>query len=111
MATDNYAFSDDSDWDKQWDSQSIAKLIIEGENLQQRFQMEPKSEKIFRSKLDQTLSEIRRKEQFFVNHGQRKITPRRPPKLMKLNGMSMRGRIFSQELRKPAVPLLAANFD
>ena len=74
-------FRDDSDWDKQWDSQSIAKLLIEGENLQQRFQMEPKSEKIFRSKLDQTLSEIRRKEQFFVNHGQRKITPRRPSEI------------------------------
>ena len=25
-------FRDDSDWDKQWDSQSIAKLLIEGEN-------------------------------------------------------------------------------
>ena len=74
-------FRDDTDWDKQWDSQSIAKLLIEGENLRHRFQMEPKSEKIFRSKLDQTLSEIRKKEQFFINQSQRKITPRRPSEI------------------------------
>lgn len=74
-------FREESDWNKQWDSQSIAELLIKGENLQQRFQMEPKSEKIFRSKLDQTLSEIRKKEQFFTTHGRRKIKPRKPSEI------------------------------
>jgi len=63
-------------WGKSWDAQSIAELVIEAENLSQRFAKEPKSERVFRAKLDQSLAEIRKQNQFFTTDKKRSVTLR-----------------------------------
>ena len=45
---------------KAWDAQSIAKLLIDAENMNARFAKEPKAERVFRSNLDQSLAVIRK---------------------------------------------------
>ena len=44
---------------KAWDAQSIAKLLIDAENMNTRFAKEPKVS-VFRSNLDQSLAVIRK---------------------------------------------------
>ena len=61
---------------KAWDAESIAKLLIEAENLTQRFTMEPKSARIFRTKLDQSLAKIRKQNEYFTTDEQKNVTLR-----------------------------------
>ena len=61
-------FGDDETlFSKHWNAQSIADLLIAGENLARRFAAESKAERIFRAKLDQSLAEIRKSQQYFTN--------------------------------------------
>ena len=61
---------------KAWDAQSIAKLLIDAENMKARFAKEPKAERVFRSNLDQSLAVIRKNGQFFTTNEARAITMR-----------------------------------
>jgi len=53
-------------WSQSWNAQSIAELLIQAEKMRARFDKEPKAERIFRAKLDQSLATIRKEEQFFT---------------------------------------------
>ncbi len=64
---------DDQLWQKHWDVQSIVDLLTRGENLADRFSIDTKAERVFRSKLDQSLSVIRKENQYFVNCDPRKL--------------------------------------
>ena len=61
---------------KAWNAASIAELLIKAENLAHRFTKEVKSERIFRAKLDQSLSEIRKENEYFTIDEQRNVTLR-----------------------------------
>ena len=61
---------------KAWDAQSIAKLLIDAENMNARFAKEPKAERTFRSNLDQSLAVIRKSGQFFTTNENRALTMR-----------------------------------
>ena len=61
---------------KAWDAQSIAKLLIDAENMKARFAKEPKAERVFRSNLHQSLAVIRKNGQFFTTNEARAITMR-----------------------------------
>ena len=61
---------------KAWDAQSIAKLLIDAENMNARFAREPKAERVFRSNLHQSLAVIRKNGQFFTTNEARAITMR-----------------------------------
>ena len=61
---------------KAWDAQSIAKLLIDAENMNARFAKEPKAERVFRSNLHQSLAVIRKNGQFFTTNEARAITMR-----------------------------------
>ena len=61
-------FGDDETlFSKHWNAQSIADLLITGENMAGRFAAESKAERVFRAKLDQSLAEIRKSQQYFTN--------------------------------------------
>ena len=61
---------------KSWTAASIAELLTKAENLAERFVKEPKSERIFRAKLDQSLAEIRKRNEYFTTDEQRGVTLR-----------------------------------
>ena len=61
---------------KSWSAASIAELLVRAENLAERFAKEPKSERIFRAKLDQSLAEIRKRNEYFTTDEQRGVTLR-----------------------------------
>ena len=61
---------------KSWTAASIAELPVKAENLAERFVKEPKSERIFRAKLDQSLAEIRKRNEYFTTDEQRGVTLR-----------------------------------
>ena len=63
-------------WAKAWNAASIAELLITAENHAQRFAREQKAERVFRAKLDQSLAEIRKQNEFFTTDEQRNITLR-----------------------------------
>ena len=63
-------------WAKAWNAASIAELLIKAENHAQRFAREQKAERVFRAKLDQSLAEIRKQNEFFTTDEQRNITLR-----------------------------------
>ena len=63
-------------WAKAWNAASIAELLIKAENHAQRFAREEKAERVFRAKLDQSLAEIRKQNEYFTTDEQRNITLR-----------------------------------
>ena len=63
-------------WAKAWNAASIAELLIKAENLAQRFAKEEKAERVFRAKLDQSLAEIRKQNEYFTADESRNITLR-----------------------------------
>ena len=63
-------------WAKAWNAASIAELLIKAENHAQRFAREDKAERVFRAKLDQSLAEIRKQNEFFTTDEQGNITLR-----------------------------------
>ena len=70
-------FGDDETlFSKHWNAQSIADLLIAGENMAGRFAADLKAERAFRSKLDQSLAEIRKSQQYFTNSEARTVTLR-----------------------------------
>ena len=71
-------------WNKSWNAQTIAELLITAEKMQGRFAKEPKVERIFRAKLDQSLAAIRRDRQFFTTDATKTITMR---KLAEIEGI------------------------
>ena len=71
-------------WNKSWNAQTIAELLITAEKMQGRFAKEPKTERIFRAKLDQSLAAIRRDRQFFTTDATKTITMR---KLAEIEGI------------------------
>ncbi len=71
---------------KAWDAESIAKLLIEAENLTQRFTMEPKSARIFRTELDQSLAKIRKQNEYFTTDEQKNITLRSSEEINQIKG-------------------------
>ena len=54
----NLIGEDDTLFSKQWNAQSIADLLIAGENMAGRFAADLKAERAFRSKLDLSLIHI-----------------------------------------------------
>ena len=58
--------TDHSLWSTVWDGDSIATYLTEREHLNQRFKLDEKAERAFRSELDQTLSIARKNKQRFV---------------------------------------------
>lgn len=58
--------TDHSLWSTVWDGDSIATYLTEREHLNQRFKLDEKAERAFRSELDQTLSLARKKRERFV---------------------------------------------
>lgn len=58
--------TDHSLWSTVWDRDSIATYLAEREHLNQRFKLDEKAERAFRSELDQTLSTARKSKQRFV---------------------------------------------
>ena len=59
-------FADDEElWAKAWTNQQIADLLIEGENLHSRFEIDVKAEKSFRSGIDEALAIGRKKNERF----------------------------------------------
>ena len=87
-------------WHRAWDSQSIAKLLIEKENLGNRFEREPKSERIFRAKLDQSLAEIRKQNQYFVSDKHRKVTLRSVDEISHIKQHVSRWQTFFEQYSK-----------
>ena len=71
-------------WNKSWNAQTIAELLITAEKMQGRFAKEPKTERIFRAKLDQSLAAIRRDRQFFTTDATKTVTMR---KLAEIEGI------------------------
>ena len=71
-------------WNKSWNAQTIAELLITAEKMQERFAKEPKAERIFRAKLDQSLAAIRKDRQFFTSDARKTITMR---KLAEIEGI------------------------
>ena len=71
-------------WNKSWNAQTIAELLITAEKMQGRFAKEPKAERIFRAKLDQSLAAIRKDRQFFTSDARKTITMR---KLTEIEGI------------------------
>ena len=71
---------------KAWDAQSIAKLLIDAENMNARFAKEPKAERVFRSNLDQSLAVIRKNGQFFTTNEARAITMRSDEEINAIKG-------------------------
>ena len=71
-------------WNKSWNAQTIAELLISAEKMQSRFAKEPKAERIFRAKLDQSLAAIRKDRQFFTTDATKAITMR---KLAEIEGI------------------------
>ena len=71
-------------WNKSWNAQTIAELLITAEKMQGRFAKEPKAERIFRAKLDQSLAAIRKDRQFFTSDARKTITMR---KLAEIEGI------------------------
>ena len=63
-------------WSKAWNAASIAELLIKAENHAQRFAREQKAERVFRAKLDQSLAEIRKQNEYFTTDEQRNISLR-----------------------------------
>ena len=79
------AIGDDEElWNKSWNAQTIAELLITAEKMQGRFAKEPKAERIFRAKLDQSLAAIRKDRQFFTTDATKTITMR---KLAEIEGI------------------------
>lgn len=69
-------------WSQSWNAQSIAELLIRAEKMRARFDKEPKAERIFRAKLDQSLAAIRKEEQFFTTDKTTKtVTMRSTPEI------------------------------
>ena len=61
-------FADDETlWERSWNNQQIANLIIDGENLQQRFSIDAKAERSFRSAIDEALAIGRKKNERFTS--------------------------------------------
>lgn len=58
--------TDHSLWSTVWDGDSIATYLTEREHLNQRFKLDDKAERAFRSDLDHTLSIARKNKQRFV---------------------------------------------
>ena len=81
-------------WTKTWDAQSIAEILIQEENLNNRFSVDDKAEKIFRSKLDQSLAEIRKQNQYFVNCEMRKLRLRTPSEIDDIKSNIAQWRVF-----------------
>ena len=71
-------------WNKSWNAQTIAELLITAEKMQGKFAKEPKTERIFRAKLDQSLAAIRRDRQFFTTDATKTVTMR---KLAEIEGI------------------------
>jgi len=70
-------FGDDQTlFSKHWNAQSIADLLIAGENMARRFTADPKAERVFRAKLDQSLADIRKSQQYFTNSEGKTVTLR-----------------------------------
>ena len=63
-------------WSKAWNAASIAELLIRFEKHDQRFAKEAKAERSFRAKLDQSLAEIRKQNEYFTTDEQRNVTLR-----------------------------------
>ena len=57
---------DETLWSTAWNGASIAKYLTEKENLHQRFKLDEKAERAFRSDIDQTLSLARNKGERYV---------------------------------------------
>ena len=83
-------------WGKSWDAQSIAELVIRAENLSERFAKEPKSERVFRAKLDQALAEIRKQNQFFTTDNKRSVTLRTKPEIDEIKASIDLWQVFFQ---------------
>ena len=67
-------FGDDETlFSKHWNAQTIAELLIDGENMAGRFTADVKAERVFRAKLDQSLAEIRKSQQYFTNSQSRTL--------------------------------------
>ncbi len=61
-------FADNEElWERSWDNQQIADLIIDGENLQLRFSIDAKAERAFRSAIDEALAIGRKKNERFTS--------------------------------------------
>ena len=72
-------FKDDEHlWNTVWDGASIAEFLIEKEQLEQRFKLDPKVERSFRSELDQTIATARSKGERFAEVEEKGVQIRTP---------------------------------
>ena len=69
---------DESLWQRHWDGASIAAYLTEKEQLVQRFKLDAKAERSFRSDLDQSIATGRSKGERFVTVSDKEVTLRTP---------------------------------
>ena len=84
-----------SNWNTEWSGDSIANYLIQREKLDLGFAKDPRSERAFRSAIDETLAHARSKNEYFVEGEKKSVRIRTPSETERIKSSVLDWKAFT----------------